>query len=108
VPRAATAVVAALPSTAARAVAIAATPDGGGYWVASSAGDAPFWGSAGSMRLNQPIDGTAPAPAPAAGGYWLVAADGGVFTFGSATFDGSATADINPPLVDQLASTGGA
>jgi L,D-peptidoglycan transpeptidase YkuD (ErfK/YbiS/YcfS/YnhG family) len=48
------------------------------------------------------------APAPAAGGYWLVAADGGVFTFGSTTFDGSATADINPPLVDQLASTGGA
>ena len=48
------------------------------------------------------------ARGPAAGGYWLVAADGGIFTFGSAPFDGSATSDINPLLVDQLASTGGA
>ena len=37
-----------------------------------------------------------------------MAADGGVFTFGTAPFDGSATSDINPLLVDQLASTGGA
>ncbi len=36
--------------------------------------------------LNAPIVGM--APAPATGGYWLVAANGGVFTFGSATFDG--------------------
>jgi L,D-peptidoglycan transpeptidase YkuD (ErfK/YbiS/YcfS/YnhG family) len=42
------------------------------------------------------------------GGYWLVASDGGVFTFGDATFHGSATSDINPLLVDQLVTTGGA
>ncbi|MGA2932339.1 MAG: L,D-transpeptidase family protein, partial [Acidimicrobiales bacterium] len=93
-------------------VGMAATPSGGGYWLVAADGgifdygNAPFWGSTGSIRLNQPID--ALAPAPAAGGYWLVAADRGVFTFGSATFDGSATADINAPLVDELASTGGA
>ncbi len=71
-----------------------------------SYGDATFLGSTGSIHLNRPIVGM--APAPGAGGYWLVAADGGVFTFGGATFHGSATADIDPPLVDQLASTGGA
>ena len=93
-------------------VGMAATASGGGYWLVASDGgifdygDAPFWGSTGSIRLNQPIDGM--APAPAAAGYWMVAADGGVFTFGGAAFDGSATADVNPPLVDQLASTGGA
>jgi L,D-peptidoglycan transpeptidase YkuD (ErfK/YbiS/YcfS/YnhG family) len=93
-------------------VGMAATPSGHGYWLVAADGgifdygDAPFWGSTGSIRLNQPIDGM--APAPASGGYWLVAADGGIFTFGGATFDGSATADLNPPLVDQLASTGGA
>jgi hypothetical protein len=30
------------------------------------------------------------APTPDGGGYWLVASDGGVFTFGDATFYGSA------------------
>jgi L,D-peptidoglycan transpeptidase YkuD (ErfK/YbiS/YcfS/YnhG family) len=91
---------------------MAATPSGNGYWLVAadggifSYGGASFWGSTGSIRLNQPIDGM--APASGAGGYWLVAADGGIFNYGSATFDGSATADINPLLVDQLASTGGA
>ena len=37
-----------------------------------------------------------------------MATDGGIFNYGTAAFDGSATADINPLLVDQLASTGGA
>jgi hypothetical protein len=45
---------------------------------------------------------------PDGGGYWLVASDGGVFSFGDATFYGSATADINPLLVDELANTDGA
>ena len=66
----------------------------------------PSHGSTGSIRLNEPIDGMARGPGGA--GYWLVAADGGIFNFGSAAFDGSATADINPLLVNQLASTGGA
>ena len=68
--------------------------------------DASFEGSTGSIRLNESIDGM--APGPGGDGYWLVAADGGIFNFGSAAFDGSATGDINPLLVNQLASTGGA
>ena len=48
------------------------------------------------------------AAPPGGGGYWLVASDGGVFSFGDASFYGSATADINPLLVDELANTDGA
>ena len=54
-----------------------------GYWeVASdggvfSFGGAAFYGSAGSLKLNEPIVGM--APTPDGGGYWLVAKDGGVF-----------------------------
>ncbi len=93
-------------------VGMAATPSGNGYWLVAadggifSYGDASFEGSTGSMALNEPIDGL--APGPGGQGYWLVAADGGIFNFGSAAFDGSATGDINPLLVNQLASTGGA
>ena len=42
------------------------------------------------MPLNRPIVGM--AATPDGRGYWLVAADGGVFTFGDATFYGSAGA----------------
>ena len=44
---------------------IAATPDGGGYWLVASDGgifsfgDAPFMGSTGAQKLNQPIVGMA-------------------------------------------------
>ncbi len=64
-------------------VGMAATPDGGGYWLVAadggvfSFGDAGFYGSMGGR----------PSPAggghrgrSATGGYWLVAADGGVFS----------------------------
>ena len=72
---------------------MAATPDGGGYWMVAADGgifafgDAPFYGSTGSIHLNQPIVGM--APTPDGGGYWMVAADGGIFTFGDAPFYGS-------------------
>ena len=65
-------------------VGMAATPDGGGYWLVAADGgiftygDARFWGSTGSIRLNKPIVGMA---ATADGnGYWLVASDGGIFS----------------------------
>ena len=65
----------------------------GGYWLAATDGgvfafgDAPFQGSAGGIRLRQPVVGAA---ATSRGqGYWLAAADGGVFTFGDAPFLGS-------------------
>ena len=75
-------------------VGMAATKDGKGYWIVASNGgvfaygDAKFSGSAGGLRLNQPIVGMA---ATADGnGYWLVATDGGIFGYGDAGFYGSA------------------
>jgi Cysteine-rich secretory protein family len=83
--------------------AAAATPSGGGYWVASmdgavwAFGDAPLLGSI-SRRLNQPIVGM--APTPTGRGYWLVASDGGIFTFGDAVFSGSTGGlRLNRPIV---------
>ena len=69
-------------------VGLAATPDGGGYWLVASDGgifsygDAQFSGSTGSLHLNAPIVGM--AATPSGGGYWLVAADGGIFSYGDA------------------------
>jgi hypothetical protein len=65
----------------------------GGYWLVASDGgifsfNAPFFGSTGNIRLNQPIVGIAASGDGA--GYWMAAADGGVFTFGKAKFYGSA------------------
>jgi len=66
---------------------------GGGYWQLGSDGgvfsfgQAPFEGSTGAMKLNQPV--VAMAPTPDAGGYWLVAKDGGIFSFGDANYYGS-------------------
>ena len=74
---------------------MAATPDGGGYWLVASDGgvfkygDAGFDGSGGGTPLNKPVVGMAATPG---GGYWLVASDGGVFTYGGAGFYGSAAA----------------
>ena len=74
-------------------VAIAVTPTGRGYWLATSAGgimargDAHRLGSAIDIRLNHPI--VAITRTPSGRGYWLVASDGGVFSFGSAHFYGS-------------------
>ena len=63
-------------------VGMAATPDGGGYWLVASDGgifafgDAQFFGSTGSIHLAQPIVGM--AAMPDGGGYWFTAADGGL------------------------------
>jgi hypothetical protein len=87
------------------AVGMAATPDGGGYWIAWSNGnvtvhgDAQSYGNATTFHLNQPIahivstsDGK---------GYWLVASDGGTFAFGDAGFFGSmGGVPLNKPVVD--------
>jgi hypothetical protein len=72
---------------------MAATTDGNGYWLVASDGgifsygDAMFYGSTGSIRLNLPIVGM--APTPDGHGYYLVGFDGGVFTYGNANFYGS-------------------
>jgi L,D-peptidoglycan transpeptidase YkuD (ErfK/YbiS/YcfS/YnhG family) len=90
-------------------VAMAATPDDGGYWTVrddgtvSAEGDAPALGDVSSARLNRPIVGI--AATPDGKGYWLVASDGGIFSFGDAAFYGSTGAmTLNRPIVG-IAST---
>ena len=73
---------------------MAASPDGGGYWMVASDGgifafgDAGFYGSTGNIVLNQPVVGM--TPGVQGQGYWMVASDGGIFAFGDAPFYGSA------------------
>ncbi len=93
-------------------VGMAATPDGGGYWLVASDGgifsygNAGFFGSAGSLTLNAPVVGM--AATPDGGGYWLVARDGGVFTYGDAGFFGSAgSLTLNAPVVGMAATHDG-
>ena len=57
-----------------------------------------FVGSAGAIKLNQPIVGMATTSTN--DGYWLVASDGGIFAYGDARFFGSAGAiKLNKPIV---------
>jgi hypothetical protein len=94
------------------AVAIAASPNGRGYWVAAADGgvfafgDAAFHGSMGGARLFAPIVGIA---ASADGkGYWMVAADGGIFAFGDARFYGSTGGTrLSAPIVAMAATADG-
>ena len=99
-------------ATAAPVVGIAATPSGNGYWQAGAdgavftAGDAPFLGSLGGVRLNLPITGM--AGTPSGRGYWLVATDGGIFSFGDARFYGSTGGmRLNQPIVGMAATPTG-
>ena len=72
-----------------------------------SYGDANFYGSTGSIRLNKPIVGM--APTPDGGGYWLVASDGGIFNYGDANFYGSAgSLTLNKPIVGMAPTPTGA
>jgi len=93
-------------------VAIAATSDGGGYWLVSddggvfTFGDAGFFGSMGGAVLNEPVVGIAPTPSGL--GYWLVARDGGVFAFGDAGYHGSTGAiALNRPIASIAATPTG-
>ena len=92
--------------------AIQGANGGSGYYeVASdggvfSYGDAGFYGSTGSIHLNQPIVGM--AATPGGRGYWLVASDGGVFSYGDAGFYGSTgSIHLNQPIVGMAATPGG-
>ena len=58
--------------------------DGSGYRLIASDGgvfsyNAPFYGSAGSLKLNKPV--VAGVNNNSYDGYWLFASDGGVFTY---------------------------
>jgi hypothetical protein len=83
-----------------------------GYWLAAADGgiftfgNAGFFGSTGSTRLNRPI--VAMAATPTHRGYWLVASDGGVFCFGDAGFFGSTgSIGLNKPIVGMAATHDG-
>ncbi|MGB7050368.1 MAG: hypothetical protein WBG41_02230 [Acidimicrobiales bacterium] len=87
-------------------VGIATAPGGDGCWLAAGDGgvfalgpNAPFFGSAGGLRLNKPVVGIAATPGN--DGYDLVASDGGVFTYGpGASFYGSMGGKpLNKPIV---------
>jgi hypothetical protein len=67
---------------------MAATPDGGGYWLVSASGgvfgfgDAAFQGSLNGVSRASPIVDM--ATTPDGGGYWLVDAAGSLYPFGDA------------------------
>ena len=90
-------------------VGIAATPDGGGYWMVGADGgvyafgDAAFHGSESGHVLAAPIVGM--AITPNGQGYWLVGADGGVFAFGSASMYGTTVPTKLPKRIVGIAST---
>ncbi len=90
---------------ASNVVGMAATPDGGGYWLTDSSGsvsthgDAAYFGSMAGTALNAPISHI--VASPDGNGYWLVASDGGTFAFGDAGFFGSMGGKaLNAPVVD--------
>jgi len=90
----------------------AATPNGGGYWLASAdggvftSGNAPFEGSLGDLALQGPI--IAMAATPDGKGYWLAGLDGGIFSFGDALFYGSMGGTrLNQPIVGMAATPDG-
>ncbi|MGI8686685.1 MAG: superoxide dismutase family protein [Acidimicrobiales bacterium] len=85
---------------------------GDGYWMVANDGgvfafgDAKFFGSTGSLKLNKPVNGM--APTPSSQGYWLVASDGGIFAFGDAGFLGSTGAiTLNSPIVGMAPTPSG-
>jgi MYXO-CTERM domain-containing protein len=97
-------------ATAGSAALVARTPlpagaaGTSGYWLMGTDGGvftfgkAAFFGSTGSIPLNQPVVGT--TATPSGRGYWMVAADGGIFTFGDAGFYGSMGGKpLNKPIV---------
>jgi lysophospholipase L1-like esterase len=93
-------------------VGMAATPNGGGYWLVASDGgifafgNTNFFGSTGAITLNKPIVGM--ASTGDGGGYWLVASDGGIFAFGDANFFGSTGGiTLNSPIVGMSATPDG-
>jgi hypothetical protein len=92
---------------------MAPTPSGKGYWLVASDGgifaygDAAFYGSTGSIKLNKPV--VSMAPAATGKGYWLVAADGGLFAYNVPYFGSVAAAkpDKYPGAVQMRATSTG-
>jgi hypothetical protein len=73
-------------------VAVAADPNGSGYWLVAADGGvfafgAPFLGSLGGAALSAPVVGVSPTTAGT--GYYLVGADSAVYAFGNAQYLGA-------------------
>jgi ribosomal protein L24E len=89
---------------------MAVTADGAGYWLVASDGgvfcfgDAPFLGSMGAVRLNQPVVSMVAYDS----GYTLVAADGGVFNFGTPFLGSLGSLHLDAPIVGLAATPDGA
>jgi cell wall-associated NlpC family hydrolase len=86
---------------AAPIVAMAATGDGEGYWLAGADGgvlaygDARYFGGTGALKLDAPIVDV--GATTDGGGYWLVTQNGAVYAFGDARYFGS-TGDMHLPV----------
>ena len=87
-----------------RIVGASRTEYSDGLWLATNtggvvtAGDAPFYGSAGNVKLNKPILGIIPEWYDQ--GYRLIASDGGVFSYGAIDYCGSTGGiRLNQPIV---------
>ncbi len=96
-----------------------------GYWLVGSDGgiftfgQAAFYGSTGSLKLQRPVVGISPAtPGTGFTGYWMVASDGGVFAFNTGFFGSLPGLGFNPagsglphslnaPIVGMVPSTTG-
>ncbi len=85
-------------------VAMAATPRGTGYWLASANGRVYAYGTAGHFGPGRPLHLAAPVAGIASTadgrGYWLATAAGGVYAYGDAVNRGSAVqAPVRSPIV---------
>ena len=92
--------------------AVAPSPGGSGFWVASTdgavtpEGDATTHGDAAALPLTSPVVGI--AATAAGGGYWLLGSDGGVFSYGDAHFYGSTGAiHLAQPALQMVATRTG-
>jgi hypothetical protein len=86
-------------------VGMAATTDGGGYWLAGSSGQVWSFGDAAKLpwaRRSQPVAGIAADPA---GGYWLFTASGGVYGVGARWFGSPVSRGAHRPHVVGVAAT---
>jgi hypothetical protein len=92
-------------------VAMALSPDHGGYWLVGADGgvfafgDAGYYGSMGGHPLNQPIVGV--AVDQATGGYWLVGADGAIYAFNAPFYGSAGWLHLNEPIVGMESAAGG-